>query len=83
MTADVLDLEGFGLPVVDVGGGVQAASAVAVLVVVPAEEFLAVGPGGLDRGEPGGERGPVLQGRELRFGGRVVVADVGPGAGRR
>jgi hypothetical protein len=46
--------------VVDVGVGVQAEPAVAVLVVVPGEEFLAVRPGGLDRGEPGGERGPVF-----------------------
>jgi hypothetical protein len=41
-----------GVSVVDVGGGVQAEAAVAVLVVVPTEEFLAVGPGVLDRGEP-------------------------------
>jgi hypothetical protein len=46
----------------NVGCGVQAEPAVAVLVVVPAEEFLAVRPGGLDRGEPGRERRPVLQG---------------------
>jgi hypothetical protein len=46
---------------VDVGGGVQADAAVAVVVVVPAEEFLAVRPGGLDRAEPGGERRPVFQ----------------------
>jgi hypothetical protein len=31
-------------------------------VVVPGEEFLAVRPGGFDRGEPGGEPRPVLQG---------------------
>jgi hypothetical protein len=48
--------------VVDVGGRVQAETAVMMLVVVPAEEFLAVCPGGLDRGEPGGERGPVFEG---------------------
>ena len=48
-------LDGCGLAVVDVGGGVQAEAAVAVLVVVPGEEVLAVRPGGLDRGEPGGE----------------------------
>ena len=53
--------------VVDVGGGVEAEAAVAVLVVVPAEEFLAVSPGVLDRGEPAWEIGPVLEGRELRF----------------
>jgi hypothetical protein len=47
------------LAVVDVGGGVQAEAAVAVLVVVPAEKVLAVRPGCLDRGEPGRERRPV------------------------
>jgi hypothetical protein len=39
----------------DVGGGVQAELAVAVLVVVPGEEFLTVRPGGFDRGEPTGK----------------------------
>ena len=58
-------LDGCGLAVVDVGGGVQAEAAVTVLVVVPGEEVLAVRPGGLDRGEPGGEVRPVLQGLEL------------------
>jgi hypothetical protein len=55
-------LDGRGATVVDVGGGVQAEAAVMMLVVVPGEEFLAVRAGGLDRGEPGGERRPVLQG---------------------
>jgi hypothetical protein len=41
-------LDGCGAAVVDVGGGVQAEPAVAVLVVVPGEEFLAVRPGGFD-----------------------------------
>jgi hypothetical protein len=36
-----------------------------------------LGAGGLD----GGERGPVLQGFELRLGVRVVVADVRAGVG--
>ncbi len=53
----------------------------AVLVVVPAEEVLAVRPGGLDRAEPRGKRRPVLQGLELRFGVRVVVGDVRAGVG--
>jgi hypothetical protein len=53
--------DGGGPAVVDVGGGVQAEPAVMMLVVVPGEEFLAVRPGGLDRGEPGGEGRPVLQ----------------------
>jgi hypothetical protein len=62
--------------VVDAGGGVQAETAVMMVVVVPGEEFLAVHPDGLDRGEPGGESRPVLEGLELRFGVRVVVGDV-------
>src|ERR687885_180601 len=48
----------------------------AMLLVVPGKEDLAVGPGGLDRGELAGEVGPVLQGLELRLGVRVVVGDV-------
>ena len=70
-------LDGFGLAVVDVGGGVQPEAAVAVVVVVPAEKVLAVRPGGLDRREPRGERRPVFQGLELRFGVRVVVGLTG------
>jgi hypothetical protein len=42
-----LSLDGCGLAVVDVGGGVQAEPAVMMLVVVPGEEDLAVRPGGL------------------------------------
>jgi len=73
--------DGRGVAVVNVGGGVQAESPVAVVVVVPAEEFLAVRAGGLDRAKPGGERRPVLEGLELRFGVRVVVAHVRAGVG--
>jgi len=62
-----LGLDGGGVPVVDVGRGVQAQAAVTMLVVVPAEEFLAVRPGVLDRGELGGEVRPVLEGLELRL----------------
>jgi hypothetical protein len=40
---------------------------VAVLVVVVVEEGPAVRAGVLDRVEPGGELGPVLQRLELRF----------------
>ena len=65
----------------DVGGGVQAEPAVAVLVVVPGEEVLAVGAGVLDRGEAAGEVGPVLEGLELRLGVGVVVGDVRAGSG--
>ena len=70
-------LDGCGAAVVDVTGGVQAEPAVMMLVVVPGEEVLAVRPGGLKRGEPGGERRPVLQGLELGLGVRVVVRRAG------
>ena len=70
-------LHGCDPAVVDIGGGVQAEAAVAMLVVVPGEEFLAVRAGGLDGGEPGGEAGPVLEGLELGFGVGVVVALTG------
>jgi hypothetical protein len=44
-----------GEPVVNVRGGVQPEPAVAMLVVVPAEEPLAVGSHCLDRAEPSRE----------------------------
>ena len=58
-------LDGLGTAVVDIGGGVQAQPGMAVFLVVPGEEDLAVCPGGLDRGEAAGEARPVLQGLEL------------------
>jgi hypothetical protein len=70
-------LDGTGPSVVDVGGGVQAQPAVAVVVVVPGKEVLAVRPGGFDRVEAAGEAGPVLEGLELRLGVGVVVALTG------
>jgi hypothetical protein len=70
-------LDGAGASVVDVGGGVQAEAAVAVLVVVPGEEVLAVLAGGLDGAETGREPGPVFQGLELRLRVRIVVALTG------
>src|SRR5450755_2263773 len=73
--------DGGSAAVVDVGGGVQAEAAVAVLVVVPGEEVPAVCPGGLDGAEPGGEPGPVFQGLELRLRIGVVVAHVRAGVG--
>ena len=48
-------LHGCGPAVVDVGGGVQAKPAVAVLVVVPGEEVLAVRPGVPRSSRSGGE----------------------------
>jgi hypothetical protein len=65
-----------GEAVVDVGGGMQAQPGVAVFVVVPSEEVLAVSSGVFDRVEPAGEVGPVLQSLELGLAERVVVGDV-------
>src|SRR6188472_3712677 len=62
--------------VVHVGGNVQAQPSMAMFVVVPAEEGLAVPTGGLDRVEPVGEIGPILQCLELRLAERVVVGHV-------
>ena len=66
--AGALVADCFGGAVVDVGRGVQAEPGMAVLVVVPAEEGLAVQPGGLDRAELAGEIGPVLESLELGLG---------------
>ena len=68
-------LDGGGVPVVDIGCGVQAQPAVAVLVVVPGEEVLAVRSCVLDRGEPGREVRPVLEGLVVNtnVGGGVVA----------
>ena len=62
--------------IVDGGRSHQANSAVAVLVVVPVKEPLAVSASVLDRAEAIGEVGSVLQGFELRLGVRIVVRDV-------
>ena len=50
-----------GGAVVHVGGDVQAQPGMAMFVVVPPEEGLAVPTGGLDRVEPVGEVGRLLQ----------------------
>ena len=67
--------------VMDGGRRHQADAAVAVFVVVPAEELLAVSASIFDRAEAIGEVGPVLQGLELRLGVRIVVRDVRPAVG--
>ena len=59
---------GFGSPVVNVGGGVEANAGVTVLVVVPAKEAGAVGLGVFETAEAVGEGGPVLQRPELALG---------------
>src|ERR1039457_4518390 len=61
---------------VDGGGTHQADSAVAVFVVVPGEELLAVSAGVLDRAEAIGKVGSVLESFELRLGVRTVIRDV-------
>ena len=60
----------------DGGRSHQADAAVAVFVVVPVEELLAVSASVLDRAEAIGEVGSVLQGFELRLGVRIVIRDV-------
>ena len=57
----------FGPAVVHVGGGVIADARVAVVVVVPPEESPAEAVGVLERAEPVGEVGPVLERSVLAF----------------
>ncbi len=68
-----------GESVVDIMGGVPGDAGMAVLVVVPPEERLAVRPGLLDAGEPVREVRTVLQRLVLGFGERIVVGDPRPG----
>ena len=65
-----------GGSVMDGGGRHQADPAVAMIMVVPVEELLAVSASVFDRAEAIGEVGSVLQGFELRLGVRIVVRDV-------
>jgi hypothetical protein len=51
-------------------------AAVAVLLVVPAEEDLPKGPAILDRSEPLRKLRTILERFELRFGKRIVVGDL-------
>src|SRR5664279_5144055 len=74
-------VDGLGAPVVHVGRDVQPQTGVPVLVVVPAEEGLTVHASRFDRGEAGGEVGPVLQRLELGLGVWVVIAHVRSGVG--
>ena len=62
--------------VVDGGRSHQADTAVAMFVVVPVEEVLAVSAGVLDRAETIGEVRSVLQGFELRLGVWIVIRDM-------
>src|SRR5450759_1295611 len=64
-----------------VGRDEQPQTGVPVLVFVPAEEGLTVHASRFDRGEAGGEVGPVLQRLELGLGVWVVIAHVRSGVG--
>ena len=70
-------LDGFGSSVVDVGRGVQAQAAVAVLIVVPGEEVLAVRSCCLDGVEAAGEALESPAGSAPRI---PVRQSTGPGA---
>ena len=61
----------------DIIGGEHRDPGMAVLGVVPGEERPAEGDGGGDVLEAPREAGVILQGLELRFGERVVIADLG------
>ena len=68
-----LDLQGLGGAIVDGVRGHQADAAVAMLVVVPVEELLAMNSGILKGSDALWELRPILQGRELRLRVRIVV----------
>ena len=61
----------------DIIGGEHRDPGMAVLGVVPGEERPAEGDGGGNVFEAAREAGVILQGLELRFGERVVIADLG------
>jgi hypothetical protein len=61
-----------GVAVMDGLGGHQSDPGMAVLMVIPVHELAAVPPGVLDVVKAGGERRPVLQRFEPRFGVRVI-----------
>lgn len=56
-------------------------AAVVMFHVVPVEEFPAMGAGVGQRTKAVGEFGPVLYGRQMIFGKRIVVGDLGPAVG--
>ena len=56
--------------------GHQRNTAMAMFFVIPIEKPLTETPGILDRSEPVGKLWTILQGFELRFGVRVVIAHV-------
>ena len=66
-----------GSMMMDIIWGEHRDPGMAVLGVVPGEERPAEGDGGGDVFEAPREAGVILQGLELRFGERVVIADLG------
>ena len=67
-----------GAVVVDGGRRQIGEPAVVVRIVVPREQIAADGARVCERAEPVRKRRPVLQGPELRFRERIVVAHAGP-----
>ena len=70
-----------GAAVMKGGRGEEADAGMVVLFVVPVKEWLAEGPGVLERTKAIGETRPVLQSAKLAFGIGVVVGDVGAAVG--
>ena len=69
--------DALGASLVDIAGGEHGDTGVSMLVVVPGEEGSAERGRGVDVVEAAREAGMVLEGFELGFGERVVVADPG------
>ena len=67
-----------GAAVVHVGGGMEPDTRVAVVVVIPGEQSSAVSVRVLEGTEDLGEVRPVLEGPEMAFDVRIVVARMGP-----
>lgn len=66
---------------IDRGRSHEADAGVAVLVVVPGEEFARMRSGVLQALEARGKLGPVLEGFEMRLRERIVVGDPRPREG--
>ena len=68
----------FGPAVVHVGGGMKSNARMTMIVVIPTEKSGTVGLAVFEAAEAIGEVGSVLEGPELRFTERVVIAHMGP-----
>ena len=73
--------DALGASSVDIAGGEHGDTGVSMLAVVPGEEGSTKRGRGVDVVEAAREAGVVLEGFELGFGERVVVAD--PGSAER